>query len=207
MGWSRRGGTRRTASGSSVSGGDARIARGGRRGTAFWAGRSTTTISRIPIRTAQHTAVLQAGARAGAPGQPYRLVGLRLEEVPQRAHSAEEDTKPRSWHGLLGQAPAFVRVLHKIELYGPTDAPVLITGETGTGKEIVARALHECSQRRQKPFVAVNCAALSEELLESELFGHEKGAFTSAIRAHRGRFERPMVARCCSTKAICLYDR
>ena len=146
----------------------------------------------------QHTAVLQAGARAGAPGQPYRLVGLRLEEVPQRAHSAEEDTKPRSWHGLLGQAPAFVRVLHKIELYGPTDAPVLITGETGTGKEVVARALHECSQRRQKPFVAVNCAALSEELLESELFGHEKGAFTSAIRAP-GRFERAMVARCCST--------
>ena len=138
----------------------------------------------------QRTAVLQAGARAGTPGQPYRLVGLRLEELPQRAGSAEEDKKPRSWHGLLGQAPAFVRVLHKIELYGPTDAPVLITGETGTGKEVVARALHECSQRRQKPFVAVNCAALSEELLESELFGHEKGAFTSAIRAHRGRFER-----------------
>ena len=87
------------------------------------------------------------------------------------------------------QAPAFVRVLHKIELYGPTDAPVLITARLVLAKKS-ARALHESSQRRQKPFVAVNCAALSEELLESELFGHEKGAFTSAIRAHRGRFER-----------------
>src|SRR5712691_5353409 len=138
----------------------------------------------------QRTVVLQAGARAGAPGQPYRLVGLRLEELPQRAGSVEEDKQPQSRHGLLGQAPAFVRVWHKIELYGPTDAPVLITGETGTGKELVARALHECSRRHQKPLVAVNCAALSEELLESELFGHEKGAFTSAVRSHRGRFER-----------------
>ena len=101
----------------------------------------------------QRTAVRRQG-RAGAPGQSYRLVGLRLEELPQRASSAEEAKKPRSWHRALGQAPAFVRILHKIELYGPTDAPVLITGETGTGKEIVARALHECSQRRQKPFVA-----------------------------------------------------
>ena len=138
----------------------------------------------------QRTLALQAGLRPGTPGQQYRLVALRLEELSQRAGTAEDGKEFRAWHGLLGQAPAFVRVQHKIELYGPTDAPVLITGETGTGKELVARALHECSQRRQKPFVAVNCAALSEELLESELFGHEKGAFTSAVRSHRGRFER-----------------
>ena len=138
----------------------------------------------------QRTILLHAAFRPGSPGQQYRLVALRLEELPQPASSADTDTAPRGAHGLLGRAPAFVRVLHKIELYGPTDAPVLIMGETGTGKELVARALHERSQRRQKPFVAVNCAALSEELLESELFGHEKGAFTSAVRSHRGRFER-----------------
>lgn len=138
----------------------------------------------------QRTLALQAGFRPGTPGQQYRLVALRLEELSQPAGVAEDVKASRGWHGLLGQAPAFVRVRHKIELYGPTDAPVLITGETGTGKELVARALHECSRRRQKPLVAVNCAALSEELLESELFGHEKGAFTSAVRSHRGRFER-----------------
>ena len=92
--------------------------------------------------------------------------------------------------GFIGHSPALLQVFRKIEIYGPTDAPVVITGETGTGKELAARALHAHSQRHRRPFVAVNCAALSEELLESELFGHEKGAFTSAVRAHRGRFER-----------------
>jgi sigma-54 specific flagellar transcriptional regulator A len=92
--------------------------------------------------------------------------------------------------GLIGQSPALRQVFRKIEIYGPTDAPVVITGETGTGKELAARAIHTFSQRKRHPFMAVNCAALSEDLLESELFGHEKGAFTSAIRSHRGRFER-----------------
>jgi len=112
----------------------------------------------------QRTLALQAGLRPGTPGQKYRLVALRLEELPQRAGAAEDVQASRGGHGLLGHAPAFVRMLHKIDIYGPTDAPVLITGETGTGKELVARALHECSRRRQKPFVAVNCAALPEEL-------------------------------------------
>jgi len=92
--------------------------------------------------------------------------------------------------GLIGNSPALREVLRKIALYAPSDAPVIVTGETGTGKELVARALHDRSPRRGGPYVAVNCSAISEELLESELFGHEKGAFTGAIRSHRGRFER-----------------
>lgn len=90
--------------------------------------------------------------------------------------------------GLIGSSPAMREVFRKIKLYAVTDASVVITGETGCGKELVASALHQQSMRRQGPFVAINCSAISEQLLESELFGHEKGAFTGAIRAHRGHF-------------------
>jgi DNA-binding NtrC family response regulator len=93
-------------------------------------------------------------------------------------------------HGLIGSGPALREVLRKIALYAPTAAPVVITGETGTGKELVARALHDSGPRSSAPYVAVNCSAISDELLESELFGHEKGAFTGAVSSHRGRFER-----------------
>ncbi len=93
-------------------------------------------------------------------------------------------------HGMIGSGPAMREVFRKIDLYAPVEAAVVITGETGTGKELAARALHDRSERRDGPYVAVNCSAISEELLESELFGHEKGAFTGALRTHRGRFER-----------------
>ena len=90
---------------------------------------------------------------------------------------------------IIGQSDAIQYVLNKIQQVAPTDATVLIEGETGVGKELVARALHEASARAGGPFIPVNCAALAPTLIESELFGHEKGAFTGADRQRKGRFE------------------
>jgi two-component system response regulator HydG len=90
---------------------------------------------------------------------------------------------------LVGRSAAMQKVLNAISTVGPTDATVLITGESGTGKELVARAIHAASSRRFKPMVAIHCGALTETLLESELFGHEKGAFTGAQYRKKGKFE------------------
>jgi transcriptional regulator with GAF, ATPase, and Fis domain len=92
-------------------------------------------------------------------------------------------------HNMVGESARMRDVLQFIGRAGPTDSTVLIHGESGTGKELVARAIHKASARRGKPFVAINCAALTETLLESELFGHEKGAFTGAIAQKKGKFE------------------
>src|SRR5262249_31942001 len=89
--------------------------------------------------------------------------------------------------GLSGRAPAFLTAIELLKKVAPAPATVLLTGETGTGKELFSRALHALSPRKQGPFVAVNCAAIPELLLESELFGHEKGAFTGAVAARPGR--------------------
>ncbi len=102
-----------------------------------------------------------------------------------------QDEINESWHGsgLEGNSPAFLNMLQQIKLVAQTDSTVLILGENGTGKELVARNLHQLSQRHKTPLVKVNCAAFSENLLESELFGHEKGAFTGATERRKGRFE------------------
>ncbi|TSD83788.1 phage shock protein operon transcriptional activator [Mycobacterium sp. KBS0706] len=91
---------------------------------------------------------------------------------------------------LLGESPAFADLLDRVSAAAPLDRPVLVIGERGTGKELIAARLHFLSPRWDRPFVKLDCAALSPELLESELFGHEAGAFTGAVRRHVGRFER-----------------
>ena len=91
---------------------------------------------------------------------------------------------------MVGESPALIMVKDMIDKVAPTDARVLIIGANGTGKELVARNLHQKSPRSSAPYVEVNCAAIPSELIESELFGHEKGAFTSAIKQHKGKFEQ-----------------
>jgi sigma-54 dependent transcriptional regulator, flagellar regulatory protein len=112
----------------------------------------------------------------------------RLAEAVRRAPSPRVTTSPAPLR-LVGGSAAMGRVNALIRQVSPFDSSVLVLGESGTGKEMVARAIHECSPRRDKPFVAINCGAIPAELLESELFGHEKGAFTGAISTRKGRFE------------------
>src|SRR5262249_5614728 len=93
-------------------------------------------------------------------------------------------------HDLIWKSDAMQRVMDQIDRVAPTESRVCILGETGTGKELVARSIHERSGRRDRPFVTLNCAAVPSELIESELFGHEKGAFTGAATRHLGKFEQ-----------------
>jgi two-component system response regulator AtoC len=99
------------------------------------------------------------------------------------------DSAPHSRYGIIGQSPAVLEVYSLIDRVVDSPTTVLVTGESGTGKELVARALHESSARKNRPFIKVNCAAIPRELIESEFFGHERGAFTGAINAKPGRFE------------------
>jgi formate hydrogenlyase transcriptional activator len=102
---------------------------------------------------------------------------------------ADQDGNPRRFEQIIGNSPALESVLEQVEQVAPTDSTVLIQGETGTGKELIARAIHNLSSRCGRPFIKLNCAAIPFDLLESELFGHEKGAFTGAIAQKIGRFE------------------
>src|SRR3989449_3118640 len=107
----------------------------------------------------------------------------------QRVESGEQPSYERRFEQVIGNSPALEEVLEQVERVAPTDSTVLIQGETGTGKELIAHAIHNISSRCGRPFVRLNCAAIPLDLLESELFGHEKGAFTGAIAQKIGRFE------------------
>jgi len=107
----------------------------------------------------------------------------------QQQVAALQAAQTAGFDGLVGRSEAFVRALRAAQRVAPTDVTVLIEGESGTGKDLLAQAIHRASARKNGPLVAVNCAAIPEGLLESELFGHERGAFTGAIRTRNGRFE------------------
>jgi len=123
------------------------------------------------------------GGRIGVARRRLRLGGPAM--TGPRAGGATAASR----YAIVGQEPAILRLVERIERVAPTRAAVLIFGESGSGKELVARALHVAGERPRGPFVVLNCAAIARELAESELFGHERGAFTGAVARHRGVFE------------------
>ncbi len=127
---------------------------------------------RLPLRHVQFDKVLQ-----------------KVETYRETRHQGATPRNPELFRNLVGGSTAIQRVRNMIEMVAKSDANVLVVGESGTGKEVVARHIHHHSVRRSKPFVPLNCGAIPSDLLESELFGHEKGAFTGAITSRQGRFE------------------
>ena len=117
------------------------------------------------------------------------IAELKDRLAAEKIYLEDEIRTDYNFEEIIGDSPALKRVLHQVETVAPTDSAVLILGETGTGKELIARAIHDLSGRRERTFVKINCAAIPTGLLESELFGHERGAFTGAIAQRIGRFE------------------
>ncbi len=133
---------------------------------------------------AEQASIAIANARAFEEIEKLRQ---KLEDENDYLKEEIEETKQHKF--LIGKSPVWAKILQQIELVGTSDTTVLLTGESGTGKEMVARALHEASLRKENPLIKVNCAAISNELFESEFFGHIKGAFTGAFKDRTGRFQ------------------
>jgi transcriptional regulator with GAF, ATPase, and Fis domain len=127
--------------------------------------------------------------RTPPPDKPRPAVIELIEKRPEEAEKVGAEAGRDSFEEIVGRSAALKRVLGQVESVAPTDATVLILGETGTGKELIARAIHRMSSREGHPFVTLNCAAIPTGLLESELFGYERGAFTGALSRKIGRFE------------------
>src|SRR5205823_1392263 len=118
-----------------------------------------------------------------------RIAELNTKLAAEKIYLEDEIRSDHNFEEIVGESPTLQRVLQQVEIVAPTESVVLIQGETGTGKELIARALHNLSGRQDRTFVKLNCAAIPTGLLESELFGHERGAFTGAIAQKAGRFE------------------
>ncbi len=122
--------------------------------------------------------------------QLYREIERYRDRLElENAYLQEAIAEERGFEGIVGESPALRAVLRKVQQVAPVETTVLLTGETGTGKELIARALHQGSPRRDRPLIKVNCGAIPQGVVESELFGHEKGAFTGALQRRIGRFE------------------
>src|SRR5882757_4341526 len=144
----------------------------------FWQSHSTTrSCSRVFVR------LLKIEADSASMPRRY-FVGAVATLGP-----VELDRNSRRFEQIIGNSPALESMFEQVEQVAPTDSTVLIQGETGTGKELIARAIHNLSMRCGRAFIKLNCAAIPFDLLESELFGHERGAFTGAIAQKVGRFE------------------
>jgi transcriptional regulator with GAF, ATPase, and Fis domain len=121
----------------------------------------------------------------------HRTASLEIEDAKSARHALDcNELCGSGLPGIVGHSAVLRGALAMVRIVAPTDATVLINGETGTGKELIAQAIHNCSKRSNGPFVKVNCAAIPAGLLESELFGHERGAYTGAVTRSIGRFER-----------------
>src|SRR5262249_10670804 len=143
---------------------------------------------RMPAAMVKHLRVL-AGAVPDDEGSHAEIRALKDRLQGENIVLREEIDTTSMFEEIVGTSPPLRTVLSHVAKVAPTDSTVLISGETGTGKELVARAIHKRSPRSARAFVAVNCAAIPSSLIASELFGHERGAFTGALQRRQGRFE------------------